>query len=68
MLNNHNISACNYSRDAYKNIEALKSNIHNAYMAEVAVGQTRTQILSETGTAMLTHVLKTTQGIAQLLA
>ena len=53
--------------NAYENIQASESRIRDADMAEVAVDLTRSQILVQSGTAMLAQANQKTQGILQLL-
>lgn len=53
--------------NAYENIQASESRIRDADMAEVTVDLTRTQILVQSGTAMLAQANQKSQGILQLL-
>lgn len=53
--------------NAYENIQASESRIRDADMAEVTVDLTRTQILVQSGTAMLAQANYKSQGILQLL-
>ncbi len=53
--------------NAYENIQASESRIRDADMAEVTVDLTRTQILVQSGTAMLAQANSKSQSILQLL-
>ena len=52
---------------AYENIQAAESRIRDADMAEEMVGFTRSQVLTQTGTAMLSQANMQSQSVLRLL-
>ena len=53
--------------NAYENIQASESRIRDADMAEVTVDFTKTQVLIQSGTAMLAQANQKTTTVLQLL-
>ena len=52
---------------AYENVQAAESRIRDADMAEEMVGFTRSQVLTQTGTAMLSQANMQSQSVLRLL-
>ena len=52
---------------AYENIQAAESRIRDADMAEEMVGFTKSQVLTQTGTAMLSQANMHSQSVLRLL-